>query len=473
MHICFVNPPLATDDLYAQWDLSGVDSICPPLGLLILAAEARRAGHQVSLVDAYAHGFSADAAARKIASLSPDVVGFTATTPAIFGAGNTALLLRPLLPQALFLLGGAHVTAVSEETLRMFPIFDYAVLGEGENTLLEILGTLEKDDRSGLDQVAGLAFLREQAYVVTEPRDLIKNLDQVPYPAWDLLPNLFDPYRMSIVGTTSNKSTAIFTSRGCPGICSFCDTSVFGRRFRGHSSDYVLGMIDVLVKDYGVEDFLVYDDNFVVNKTRLSAICEGIIARGYDIQWSCCARVNLISPEMLALMRKAGCWQIEYGIESGCPDILHSMNKQITLEQVRSVLKMTKRAGIMTRGNFIIGYPGETRESMHRTLDFLLGLDLDYFQQTFFTPYPGAAASAIAKDFGTVCYDWRQLNNVTINFIPDNLTEKDLVTFSKKAFLRFYLRPKVLFQHLKRLTSPSMFVRYVKMSLAYLKTVLR
>lgn len=473
MHICFVNPPLSTEDLYAQWDLSGVDSVCPPLGLLILAAVARGAGHQVSLVDAYSTGLSADATARKIADMAPDVVGFTATTPAIFGAANTARLLRPLLPGATFILGGAHITAVPDQTVLMFPEFDCAVLGEGENTMLELLAALGSGGGTQLDAVDGLAFLRDGAVVKTAPRAFLPDLDQVPLPAWDLLPNLFSPYRMSIVGTTSDKSTAIFTSRGCPGICSFCDTSVFGRRFRGHSAEYVLHMLDVLVKDYGVQDFLIYDDNFVVDRKRLHAICEGIIKRNYGIHWSCCARVNLVNPEVLALMRRAGCWQIEYGIESGCPDILKRMNKLITPEQIRTALTATKKVGIMTRGNFIVGYPGETKESLQRTLDFLLGLDLDYYQQTFFTPYPGAAASATAGDWGQVNYDWRQLNNTNINFIPDTLTENDLISFSKKAFLRFYLRPKVVLRHLRNLTSPAMAVRYWKIFGAYLRTVLR
>lgn len=472
MHICLVNPPLAQDNLYAQWDLSGVDTVCPPLGLLILAATIRNEGHQVSVVDAYAQGYSAFETARRIVESSPDLVGFTATTPAIMGAAATAKLVKEQLPEATVILGGAHATAMAPETLDRFPQFDVLVIGEGDRTILDLISFVA-DKTQDASAIAGIAFLRDGTVVRTAKRELVHDLDELPLPAWDMLPSLFSPYRMSIVGTLTDKSTAIFTSRGCPGICSFCDTSVFGRKFRAHSAKYVLDMIDILVNKYGIEELLIYDDNFVVDRRRLKEICDGIVDRKYKLHWSCCARVNMVNPEMLAQMRRAGCWQIEYGIESGYPEMLARMNKRITLEQIKQVLTETKRAGIMTRGNFIVGFPGETRESLECTLKFLLDLDLDYFQQTFFTPYPGAAASATAHEWGEVDYEWDRLNNSSINFIPKDLSEKELVDFSKQMFLRFYLRPKVVLAHLKYINSWTAVKRYFRMLKAYMKTVLR
>ena len=173
------------------------------------------------------------------------------------------------------------------------------------------------------------------------------------------------------------------------------------------------------------------------------------------------------------MMRNAGCWQIEYGIETGSPELLALMNKNISLEQVRRALAWTKELGMYTKGNFIFGYMGETRESMQQTLDFLLSIDLDYFQQTFFTPYPGSAACRVVEDYGTVDFDWTRLNNNSINFIPTGLTEKDLIEFSKTAFRRFYLRPRVMLRHALRVRSLEMFKRYLAAFVAFVKTVTR
>ena len=339
-----------------------------------------------------------------------------------------------------------------EVTFNLFREFDLGVIGEGEETLKDLLGELSKA-QPDLSAVAGLIFSREGQIVRTPTRPFIKDLDSLPLPAWDLLPSLTDPYRLSIVGTKSDRATAIVTSRGCPGRCTFCDRSVFGTRYRGYSARYVLRMIDVLINHYGIEDLLIYDDNFVANGKRLQEICECLIQGNYDISWSCCARVDMVNPGKLALMKKAGCWQIEFGIESGSPKILECMNKRITLEKVEQAVRWAKEAGIMTRGNFIFGYLGETKATLNETLEFLLRLDLDYFQQTFLTPYPGSEVYKTALQYGQADLDWTNLNNLAINFVPHGLTSEDLSNFSRKAFRRFYLRPRVIWTHLQQLRS--------------------
>lgn len=472
MNISFLNPPLPPEALYEEWDLSGVDSISPPIGLLTLAAVVRRAGHLVSIVDAYANGLSVHDTALQVINNKPEVVGITATTPSVRGAANVATMIKQLQPDTNIILGGAHITAVPLETFERYSQFDIGVIGEGEITLLELLDSLQNGSLC-LSTVDGIIFRDNGNIIKTDKRAVISDLDWLPLPAWDLLPALLKPYRMSIVGTTSNKSTAILTSRGCPGRCSFCDTQVFGRKFRGHSSKYVMNMIDSLIDNYGIEDFLIYDDNFVVDRKRLKQICLTLIEKDYKIHWSCCSRVNLVNPEILQLMKKAGCWQIEYGIESGSPYILKKMNKLISLDQVKQALIWTKEAGIMTRGNFIFGYLGETKQTLHETMDFLMNIELDYFQQTFLTPYPGTEVyKAVAKN-GNTNLDWSKMNNMSINFIPEGLTENDLISYSKKAFRKFYLRPKVIISHLKKLRSLNILKRYFKVFWVFLKTLFR
>jgi radical SAM superfamily enzyme YgiQ (UPF0313 family) len=472
MRICLVNPPLTVNSLHEEWDLSAVDSICPPIGLLLLASVMRQEGHEVSLVDAYAGNMQPQGAADRIIALGADVVGFTATTPSVHGAAAIAGIIKSRNGRINTILGGPHVTAVPEETLRLFPQFDIGVIGEGENAIIEIL-THSSSYSEDLGSVQGIVFRRDGALRLTEKRSSLIDMDSLPLPAWDMLPSLTAPYRMSIVGTTSDMSTAIITSRGCPGLCTFCDTSVFGRKFRAYSAGYVINMIEHLKTRYGIEDLLIYDDNFVTDRKRLQCICEMLIKKRYGITWSCCARVNMVTPDMLGLMKKAGCWQIEYGIESGSPEILSIMNKRIELSQVRKALQWTKEAGIMTRGNFIFGYLGETSRTLEETLKFMLSIDLDYFQQTFLTPYPGSAVYTEAKKYGAVDLDWTKLNNLAINFIPNGLSEKELIGFSKRAFKKFYLRPRVIWAHLKRLKSLRQAGRLARAFAAFLKTIFR
>jgi radical SAM superfamily enzyme YgiQ (UPF0313 family) len=182
----------------------------------------------------------------------------------------------------------------------------------------------------------------------------------------------------------------------------------------------------------------------------------------------------MVKPETLKLMKKAGCWQIAYGIESGSPQILEVMKKNITLKQVKQTLRWTKEAGIMSRGNFIFGYIGETKETLQETLDFLLEIDLDYFQQAFLTPFPGSEVSQGISEYGeVVTSDWDKMNNVDISFIPHGLSKEEMVKFSKKAFRKFYLRPKIIWTHLKLIIKYRIIRRYSKAFSAFVKTLVR
>jgi len=472
VNICLVNPPVSSDGLHQDWDLSAVDSISPPLGLLSLAAVVRNKGHSVSLIDAYSQGLSSKATVEHILAQDPAIVGLSATTPLIHSAAAIAKTIKSHNSRLKIIIGGPHITAAPQETFKLFPQFDVGVVGEGEETLVELIDYLvsRKED---LTLIEGIVFRKNNDIIETEKRIPLVNMDSLPLPAWDLLPSLNNPYHMSIVGTACDEATAIVTSRGCPGKCTFCDTSVFGNKFRAYSADYTIGMIEHLIANYGIKDFLVYDDNFVTDQKRLKQICQTLIRKEYGINWSCCARVNMINPEILQLMKKAGCWQIEYGIESGSPRILEIMKKQITIERAKQTLKWTKEAGIMTRGNFIFGYLGETEETLKETLEFILDAELDYFQQTFLTPYPGTAVYQTAAQYGDANLNWETMNNLAINFIPVGLTERKLTDFSKLAFRKFYLRPRIIWVQLRRLRSLRDLRRFLMSILAFIKTIFR
>lgn len=472
MNIVFVNPPLNKRILHGEWDLSDVDSVTPPLSLLSLASVCREKGFNPSIVDSYAQHLNLNQTIAEVFKKNPNCVGLTATTPALLSALTVARAIKKTKKDVITIIGGSHVTSLPIETMENHQEVDFGVIGEGEETLSDLLNTIFRN--GSLQNVSGIVYRdsNNKAHV-TPPRPFIGNLDSLPFPAWDLLPSMTDDYHMSIVGTRNKRSTALVTSRGCPGRCTFCDTKTFGRRYRAFSAEYVVSMLEYLKSSYGFEDFLFYDDGFTIIIKRLRQICQMILDRNLNISWSCCARVDHVNSEILNLMHQAGCWQIEYGIESGSQEILDFMKKGITIEQVKRALSETKKAGIMTRGNFILGNLKETTYTLHQSLALALKTDLDYFQQTFLTPYPGSEIYHIANQYGSFDPDLEKMNNMTINFIPTGLTREYLISFSRKAFLRFYLRPKIIISQLKLIRTFEDLSRLIRSFFAFLETIFR
>ncbi|MGD8561707.1 MAG: radical SAM protein [Desulfarculaceae bacterium] len=469
--LALITPPLPRSHLYGEWDLSLVDSISPPLGILSLAGMVRSYGGEVTIHDAYSRRLGLDSCVAEVLALNPDVIGISCMTPSFTQASRLITALKKENPQVPLLLGGPHITALPAQTMNLVPGLDVGVLREGEVTIVELMDCLTHG--KDLKEVKGVIYRRDNQIEQTTDREFIRDLDHLPLPAWDLLPSLTDPYRVSIIGSKGDKSTSLLTSRGCPGRCTFCDVGGVGRKIRGFSADYVLNMIEHLIGQYGINDFLIYDDTFMALKKRTRRICEEIISRGWKIHWSCCARVDIVDPEILALMKKAGCWQIEYGIESGNQDMLDFMKKRIKLEQIERALKWTKSAGIETRGNFIFGFLGETKKTLQDTIDFALKVDLDYFQQTFLTPYPGSEIYGVADSYGYFDKDFNKMTNITINFIPRGMTKEELEKSSAQAFRRFYLRPRIIWHHLKKISNLRDLRRLLLAFWAFLKTLTR
>lgn len=468
--LALVTPFIPPENLYGEWNLSSVDSVSPPIGLLCLAAMVRKHGGEVSICDAYARRLDVEQTVEEVLSGAPTAIGVTCMTPSYPAAKVLIEKFKRAAPGVSVILGGSHVSALRSQVMLDIPTLDYAVINEGEITIIDILDIV----RSGRDAstVEGIIY-RNDGPKETEPRDFIKNMDTIPYPAWDLLPSLAAPYQMSIIGVKNRAATSLITTRGCPCNCTFCDVSGVGRKVRGYSAEYVIGMMEHLIQNYGIRDFLIYDDTFVALRQRTKVICEEIIRKKWKINWSCCARVDMVNPETLDLMKRAGCWQIEYGIESGSQKIINLMEKRIDTSRIRKALKWTKDAGIETRGNFIFGYLGETAATLEETIDFAMSLDLDFFQQTFLTPYPGSQIYHEAEKYGVFEKDLEKMNNLTINFIPDGMTKEELKRYSAVAFRRFYLRPRIIMHHLKKVTSINGSRNLALAFIAFLKTTMR
>lgn len=464
--ILLINPPLTLEERYGAF--ASVGSQAPPLGLCYLAAILKREGFSVKILDAPAHDMNLSQTINEIETIGSNIIGITATTVSIVRASELARALKEHGSCARLLIGGAHVSALPEQTLREFKSFDIGVINEGEYTIVDLMQTLTSG--GDLSRVQGIVYREGDEIRTTQPRPLIENLDDLPFPAWDMLPYLPKYYKPAPHSYYQLPSATLMTSRGCNGTCTFCARPFMGERYRSNSPEYTLGMIDYLVKKYGIRDIMFYDDNFLLDRKRVIGICEGILQRGYKITWSCLARTDVMPEDFFRLIKKAGCWQIAYGIESGDQTILNNIKKRTTVERMTEMIRKANEAGIHTRGYFMIGCPGETQESINRTIQFTTTSGLKDFHVTFCTPMPGAELFTTATQYGIFDCDWRKLGFWEPVFIPFGMTKEELIAAHRRMFRKFYLRPSVIGRYLvKIVVKPTIAVNIIKAGLEVLR----
>ncbi len=352
--------------------------VFPPLGVAYIAAVLRMYGHESQIIDMEAENLTSSEVISRISEFEPDVVGLSFVTAGYKNFIALSSKIRDELNIKAIISGGPHISAQPEDAI---PYSDIGVIGEGEYTTLEILNTLRMKDN--LRQVKGIIFKDKEQIIKTPPRPPIENIDEIPFPARDLL-------NMELYG--DNKGS-IMTSRSCPFNCIFCASrQIFGRGFRARSAKNVVDEIELLITKYNVEKLRILDDMFTFDKKRVFEICEIIKERNIKVRWELTngTRVNSVTPELLKAMKEAGLYRVYYGIESGSPKVLKALRKGITLDQVRKAIKWTKDAGIEVGGFFMIGNPTETIEDVRMTEKLIQELDLDYVHISITTPYPGS-----------------------------------------------------------------------------------
>ena len=457
--IIFIDPPQFVmnhnerpDKLYGH---------LPHLGLCSLAAVTEREGYRTSILDTVALQLSNQQILDEIKKAGPRYIGISAMTHTIGSAAHIARNIKQLNNNIKIILGGVHITAAAEETFRKYPgCFDVGVIGEGEITIIELLRVFENG--GDLKDVPGLAFMKENQFMSTRPREFISNLDELPLPAWHLLPDMVTNYGTTLISAGKKISNHLLTSRGCPGRCIFCDTSVNGHKVRGFSSEHVLEMIEVLHKKYYIDDIQFNDDTFVTLKKRLMEICNQLIAKDYKLSWSCDARASDVTEEGLKMMKAAGCWQVAFGVETGSQRIMDFIQKKVTFKQISNAFKWAKKAGISTKGFFILGHPTESEESIQETIDLMISLDIDVVGVTFFTAFPGSPIFPTITQYGKFDSDWDKTNTYEIgNFIPDGFSGDELIRLRRQALRQFYFRPKYIAKQLSKVRRPFDFYRLI------------
>ncbi len=426
----------------------------PPMGLALIAAVLERAGYQVTMLDANALRLQPETIVPLINDA--DVVGLTAMTPTIGVAISIARHLKRANPDLIIVLGGTHATLLPEETLATAPEIDIIVRGEGEETIVKLLRALE--NKQSLDDVPGISY-RQNGKVDSTPAGLTTiDLDSLPFLAYHLLP--WQKYKPHPPHGRALPFAAIITSRGCPYKCSYCSKPIFGNKFRGQSPERVVEEVAYYKERFGIKELAFYDDVFTLNKKRAHAIADGIMKRGLKILWTCETRVNLVDRELLRHIKQAGGYSIAYGIESGSQEILNTLDKDISLEQVEEVVRLSQEAGLQTIGYFMIGSPGETPETIRQTIQFAKRLNLDFAQFAVTTPFPGTKLYNLYLD-GRKGDDipWESLvyagsdRETTPVFESSLLSRDNIQDWTRRAYREFYLRPSYPWQRIRRTTS--------------------
>jgi anaerobic magnesium-protoporphyrin IX monomethyl ester cyclase len=466
--VVLITPPITLKERYGK--LSGAANTLPSLGILYLAAVLRREGYAVSVIEASSLGLSLRELLDEIIAIDPEFVGISATTLSIFNASKLADEIKKSNGKMKIIVGGPHLTAVPEETMGLFKSFDFGVIGEGEETMRELINFLEQGRK--ISDVSGIVFRQGDSIVRTDPRVFLDDLDKLPFPAWDLLADFPNKYHPPPFRFKKLPAVYIVTTRGCPYKCIFCDRSVFGNKCRGHSAEYIIELLEYLYNRFGIREILIEDDTFVTFKSRLIKICEGIINRDIKISWSCLGRADAITPEILSLMKKAGCWSISYGIETGDEKVMKFIGKNITLDKIEQAVRLTKKAGILSKGFFIMGHPIDTHDTIKKTIDFALRIPLDDISVSMMTPFPGSKLYNIASEYGEFEDNWKKMNELDVVFVPKGLTKDDLQRYSKEMFRRFYLRPRIMLNYMKRLAeNPGSLPFYFRGLTAFLKEI--
>jgi len=436
MNVLIINPPIR------EW----AQPNCVPLGLAYIASSLRIKGHSIDVLDINAHRYTKEKVISILEKKSPDII----LTGGLITVYNylkwLANELKIIFPNTPIMVGGSVSTSIPEIALNTLNV-DIACIGEGEITTVEVLECIGKS--KSLMRVKGIYYKENGKIVKNQFRDPISDMDTIHLPAYDLFPmNIYVNNPVGYINTDKwgsgdiannyiPKSMNINISRGCPYKCTFCYHDYLGPGYRHRSPQSILKEMDLLNKNYGVTYFLWADDEGVINKKFIHEFCELMIKSKRDYQFALAGRVNLVDEKMLIELKNAGCNMMAYGIESGSQKILDTMKKQVTVEQAKTAIELTKRIFGDADCSFMIGYPGETDETIQETKEFCKELGLTPEVIFFATPYPGTELYEYAKEKGFIKNEveyisklWEQGEQISINFT--NWTNEELFEIRRK-----------------------------------------
>ncbi|MBN1380681.1 MAG: radical SAM protein [Deltaproteobacteria bacterium] len=416
MRVALIAPPYPLEE-----------GLSAPLGICYAAAAFERANAEVIILDYMVRKYSPGKLIAELSEFKPDFIGATSVTLNFGVAASIVETAKKAFPSAITAMGGPHVSFDYDYTLKRYPGIDLIVVGEGEQTIAELVPAMH--NRSAWQGINGLAFKENGKVVATPARELIKDLDSLPLPSRHLL----QMSRYLAVGF----ALSIITSRGCPNGCIFCQGHrMVGHKIRSRNPKQVVDEIESLLA-VGHERVNFSDDFFTSNRKRVKAICEEIQRRGLSFGWTAFSRADSVNREILKIMKDAGCDTIFYGMESGNQEILDRIKKRVTLDRIRKAVEDAKAVGMAVFGSFIVGLPGETKETMMDSHRFATELDIIHGYH-FLAPFPGTEVKENIHEYDLelLTDDWAMFDANRPIVRTSGVNPEDLETFVDKYFLQ-------------------------------------
>ena len=408
MRIAVIAPPYPLEEMPS-----------PPLGVTYVAAAFEAAGAEVKIFDYIVTAYSKEKLEKQLESFQPDAIGATSVTMNFYEAQKIIRDVKNYNPEIITMMGGPHVSFTAMDTLQQYPSIDLIVIGEGEDTIAELTPLIKQ--KSKWRDIRGIAYRNGDEIIITGKRDFITDIDRIPSPARHLLP--ISRYR------ALGFPVSLITGRGCPYSCIFClGRKMVGSKVRKRDPKLVLDEIETII-GYGFDRINIADDLFTTDKERVREICKGIKERSLKFLWSAFARVDTVSPEVFDLMAEAGCDSVSFGVETGNPEMLKRIKKGIKLEQVYSAVKMCQQAGMIAHESFIIGLPGETKDTLQETDKFARSTKALYGYH-FLAPFPGTTVRENIQDYDLeiltdnwTLYDANDAIVKTSSLLPQDMRE--------------------------------------------------
>lgn len=453
MKIILINPPAINNIDFVregrcEQRLSSFQYNMVPISLPSIAAVLIKYGHEVKIIDCIACKITPEKLNKLIAEMRPALGILNIATGSYNGDKIVVNNIKREFSFHLTAIGN-HVTSLPDIVLKETKL-DSVIIGEPEFIARELASCV--DNKQPLSQVKGIAYRVDGKIFINERAPFIENLDDLPFPARSLLDN--NKYFLPVI---NEPYTLLISSRGCPHNCIFCTAhQYYGRKLRLRSCNNILAEIDEIVNKHKIKNITMWSDTFTLNRDFVVSVCNGIIKNNFNIKWMCNSRVDMVEIGLLRLMKKSGCIGISYGIESGAQEILDNIRKKTTLLQAKNAIKWTKDAGIESLAHVILGLPGETKNTINKTIKFIKDIDPDYAQFYCAVPFPGTDFYQQAvKNSWIKSYDWDkyEINQAIIG--TPQLSVAELEKSKIRAFRSFYLRFAYLVKRLSKVKSLS------------------
>lgn len=439
MRVLLLNPPPENNILFvregrcmnreATWE-----NLWPPHTLMYISSMLKRNGHEVKLLDGMVECKSIDNLPEAIGNFNHELAIVNTATATIYGDIRAAVLVKKNYNSKTALFG-VHPTGTHIELIKEYKYIDFVIRREPEITSTELANSLEKG--TPISDVDGITYRENGNVKVNKDREFA-DLNTLPFPDRDAVD--CSHYTLPF---SKKPFTLISTSRGCPSKCIYCAVhQYYGKKFRTRAPKNIVDEIEEVVKKLKIYDFLFWADEALFNQKIMEKICDELINRNLNVRWFCNSRADTVKYELLKKMKKAGCWLMSYGIESGSQNILDNIKKNLKLSQIEEAVQITRKAEIETIGHFVFGLPGENQQTAKQTIKFAKKLALDYAQFYIAIPYPGTEYFDYAKENNLIqTYDYSQyeISNAVVR--TNELSPEQLMKIRKKAYMSFYLNP--------------------------------